>query len=516
MEGDDSDEIEIISYESGPTRGPESAQKLGAPKRNNRNNRYRRGTLQGWRKKGEGIPCTTPGCNFRGWAEPYRRHQLNKHKIHWLARNDPRLKFRKRTSDQGPGPDYTLRDTAEDGIAAAMDDAGVGEPEGALTNMERKDEADGLDVELAELLEPGRVQRELEGEEKSEGGEQEVLGRTGEGPDGSERRDGAVVEQTVEKIIFNEDVSNFLRNAQRNLGEDLPEVAMMLEVDDGTERRKCYLAAKSSPGTAELPIGGGRTRCLVCFETTSWSDDPGSYRSARDRLRKHVNTHSELWNAMREGREILEGFLETARRVNDDVNTISNPPTANESIVFDSGKRQHERYMREVLPEHARISNPDQHQLTQRVQVELHRIPIPELEYQRELQAQAGPSNLEATNDQSNPNKKRKSPPTDGRGTPRRRSAPHRAPGAPRRTPEAISGWSVSMSWQERICRSVTAVAGNSEDTSEGTASNNSAQRAEGVERDERAVRAERAERTLATLSTLKRKTSASTKKGKK
>ena len=121
--------------------------------------------------------------------------------------------------------------------------------------------------------------------------------------------------------------------------------------------------------------------------------------------------------------------------------------------------------MSEILPESARISDPDQHQLMQGAQVELHQIPNPELEYQRELQTQAGPRNQEAANVHSNPNKKRKSLPTDGSGTAQRRSAQHRAPGAPVRTPEAISGRSVSMSGQGHIYESVTAVAGTGEKT---------------------------------------------------
>ena len=75
------------------------------------------------------------------------------------------------------------------------------------------------------------------------------------------------------------------------------------------------------------------------------------------------------------------------------------------------------------------------------------------------------------------------------------------------------------MSWQERVCRSVTAVAGTGEDTSEGTTSKNSAEAQPSLglcEEGERVVRAERARRTLETLYTLKRKTPAGTKKGKK
>ena len=106
----------------------------------------------------------------------------------------------------------------------------------------------------------------------------------------------------------------------------------------------------------------------------------------------------------------MEGFLETARRV-DYPSTISNPPTGDESIILDSGKRQHERYMNEVLPEHARISDPDEHQRLQR--------------------APEQPGDREATREQSNPNKKRKSLASDGSGTAQRRSEPHRAPGAP-------------------------------------------------------------------------------------
>ena len=75
------------------------------------------------------------------------------------------------------------------------------------------------------------------------------------------------------------------------------------------------------------------------------------------------------------------------------------------------------------------------------------------------------------------------------------------------------------MSWQERICRSVTAVEGTGVDTSESTTNTSRAgtQSSLGLcEEGERVVRAERARRTLETLRAVKRKTPGGTKKGKK
>ena len=154
--------------------------------------------------------------------------------------------------------------------------------------------------------------------------------------------------------------------------------------------------------------------------------------------------------------------------------------------------------MREILPEHARISDPDEHQLLQRVP--------------------------EQPGDQSNPNKKRKSLTSDGSGTAQRRSEPPQAPGAPRATLGTSSGRRASatggsVSWQEHLCRSVKAVAGTGIDASEGTTSRNSAEAQNPLglcEEGERIVRAERARRTLETLYSLKRRTPADAKKGRK
>ena len=327
-------EVDVISISSGeaePPRPQKAARTGGVPKR--------RGE---WRKREEGrYPCTAPGCKFKGWAEAYRRHQLNVHKVKWLAHGDNRLMFRKHNRLTGPGPDYILRDPAVDNLAAAMDDAGVSSHGGAqatgdrhfeelLARMSPEDDGeseDGTNSSEEERAEPSNEQKEAGnsgGPEREDHRPQDHAG--GARPKEGGQREATAAELTVERLFFSEDLANFSRSGGRRLGEDLPEVAMTLEFNNDEEGEKCLAAENRAPGTAELPTGGGTVTCLECYKSATWTG-PGEYRKARDDLRRHVNNHTEMFNAKRAGKEVFDEFLATARRIKDNPESISDPPT---------------------------------------------------------------------------------------------------------------------------------------------------------------------------------------------
>ena len=119
----EADVIEVASSEEEEPPRPQKAIRSAGPP----------GKKKGeWRQQEEGrYPCTAPGCDFKGWAQAYRRHQLRVHGVKWLANGDNRMKFQKHNRWTGPGPDYILRNPSGqvDNLAAALEDAGVSTPE---------------------------------------------------------------------------------------------------------------------------------------------------------------------------------------------------------------------------------------------------------------------------------------------------------------------------------------------------------------------------------------------------
>ena len=185
--GVEADVIEVTSSEEEePPRPQKAIRSAGAPGKKNGE----------WRKQEEGrYPCTAPGCNFKGWAEAYRRHQLRVHGVKWLANSDNRMRFRKHNRWTGPGPDYILRNPSGqvDNLAAAMEDAGVSTPEEAqaagdqqleelLSHMSSEDDGGSEDgnntpeEEPTERAEPG-------GEQGGPVSAENPENRTGGGPE---------------------------------------------------------------------------------------------------------------------------------------------------------------------------------------------------------------------------------------------------------------------------------------------------------------------------------------------